>query len=167
MTSLTIHVDGHIEIIYPFANPYFTKQNGDIFYRRVTVPSQLTELSNQIRSAYSPLTVSFTATNAFVVTWSLAPLQTAKSLLNTFQVVLVTDELNSFFIANYDRLDYPSADDYPVQYSDNLGNLFPFDGFTNTSNCGIPGRWIFKVNALSMVNEVQRKKIFKNKKKII
>jgi hypothetical protein len=110
----------------------------------VSVAAQLTELSVQIKSAYSTQS-TFAATKAFVITWYQVPFDSDHSKLNTFQVVLVTDGTNSFLIANYDRLDHATADHYPVNYNDYYYNEILYNGLTTTSNCGVPGRWIFQV----------------------
>jgi hypothetical protein len=106
-----------------------------------------------LQAAYSSTkSVSgFEAKNAFVITWYLVPLEQNTTNLQTFQIVLVTDGSLSFFIVNYERLDYPTADDHPVHYTadclTNVSNIdFYFNGFSNTTNCNVNGRWIFGVD---------------------
>jgi hypothetical protein len=125
--------------IFPFHNNYITEKSGSIFYRRVNVSAQLEELTLQIRKAHanSERVSKFNASNAFVITWYLVPLENDSSKLQTFQLVLVTDGFMSFFIANYERTNRLSAvksKSFTIQsiYKDKENSEFYFSGLQQT-----------------------------------
>jgi hypothetical protein len=59
---------------------------------------------------------------------------------------LVTDGSMSFFMANYERTDANMVVGHSILYVDGDYNPFGFQGGVTTTNCGVPGRWIFKVD---------------------
>jgi hypothetical protein len=77
----------------PYAAKYYT--SGSVFYRSAT-GDDLRQISKSIMQTYSS---SFTATNAFIVTYHNAV--DASGHANTFQAVLVTDGTHSYVIYNF------------------------------------------------------------------
>jgi hypothetical protein len=76
----------------PYQSAYKT---GSIFYRNAS-SSDLSQISTSVTQTYS---TSFTATNAFIVTYYNAVDSYGRS--NTFQAVLVTDGTHSYVIYNF------------------------------------------------------------------
>jgi hypothetical protein len=74
---------------------YASYKSGLIFYRNAS-SSDLSQISKSITQTYS---TSFTATNAFIVTYYNAADAYGKT--NTFQAVLVTDGTHSYVIYNF------------------------------------------------------------------
>ncbi len=109
----------------------------------------------QVQKAYakSEKFSKFDASNAFVITWFMVPLAADPSKLHTFQLVLVTNSSISFFIANFERTDQlfvvdSKNDKLPIEsyYKDEEKSEFYFSGSVTSTNCGTPGRWIFRVD---------------------
>ncbi len=81
------------------------------------------------------------------------PVDNDTSELQKFQFFLVTDDLMSFFIANYERtgrLSAANSKSAAIQsvYKDEENSEFYFSGSVTTTNCGTPGRWIFRVDGV-------------------
>jgi hypothetical protein len=113
------------------------------FYRTETSPILLDRLSLQIRSV-STLS-SFTATNAFILTYYMFPTPTQDSATNnSYQVILLTDGVYSFVMMNYERLDFTPANLTFIESAPGIPNYFKPS--TKTSNVYVPGQFVFRVD---------------------
>lgn len=133
---------------------------GHVYHRRIDNVEQLNLISNEIRSSFDS---KFAANWAYVVTWdhvchSLNKIEDVKfgetNLRNTYQVILATDGSSSYFIFNFEKLDL--VENYAVvgiNYGSGFLSLIKLtSNVTNAdlykfSNCGNPGRWIYKVDS--------------------
>ncbi|XP_067399058.1 sushi, nidogen and EGF-like domain-containing protein 1 [Emydura macquarii macquarii] len=158
--------DGH-----PFVAPYWgdvnNVLNGDIYYRETQNPELLRRLTRDINQ-YFP-TIPFNAMWAFVATWDqVAYFGSTSQKVNTFQAVLANDGRVSFIMLNYGDIQWTTgtasggdADTglggNPAQAGFNSGddkNFYNIPGsrteavlhIGQTSNVGVPGRWVFQVN---------------------
>ena len=153
-----------------FFTPFLAKTDyysGRVYYRVVKNDTDLARLSKEIRSAAPLKFAAFTATHAYAITWYKMASYYDTSRTNTYQCVLVTNQLNSFLIFNYDKLDYALAyknyfnsyDKHYAQVDINAGDGRTFytveDSYSSqinvtmatTSNVRKPGKHIFRVDA--------------------
>ncbi|XP_055334311.1 uncharacterized protein LOC129585591 [Paramacrobiotus metropolitanus] len=136
--------------------------NNNIFYREITDQNSpvLQDVSHQIR-AYDATFRSFRAQWVFVLSYSRVIQQgtscSSDNPANTFQIILATDGRYSFSLFNYNKIEWVS---YGGIYA--FGGFNRFDGhyfrmldgsgtanvgnIVTTSNTGVPGRWIFRVD---------------------
>jgi hypothetical protein len=120
----------------------YQTSTGRYYYRSETNSTQLAKLSNTIQTTQA---MQFTATNAFIVTWYLYPSILNINLMNSFQFIMVTDGSSSYFIFNYERLDFNISDPNTF-YQDNSGNFYNFYPSVNGTNVFVPGQYIFRVD---------------------
>jgi hypothetical protein len=130
--------------IAAYANLFCTNATGSaVYYREIDWPSpDLSILTNNILNAY-PSYLSFNATDAFVITWYNVQSVTTPGQLNTFQMILVTDNVNSFVIYEYVRLDSPSQ---MTCVSSNPLNGSYATSVTLSLNCSAGGTLVEVVN---------------------
>ncbi len=150
ITGLSIYPDGDIYLLqsgssntngYQVAVYHITAgYSGPFLYRSETSTFELNKLSVRIRQATGS---TFTATNAFVITWDKNPNPVNATLLNSFQIVLVTDGFYSFLIFNFNRLDQTPGSTY---FKDANLTVRSVSSSTTGSNCNFPGRLIFRVD---------------------
>ncbi|CAJ0961123.1 unnamed protein product, partial [Ranitomeya imitator] len=132
---------------------------GDIYYRMSTDPELLARATSDIRMYFRHK--NFTANWAFVATWDRVPYYAAiDKKVNTFQCVLVTDGTATYVLFNYEDMQWPLISGYPLSMAGlNSGYNTSYyvipDSFSpsivnisSTSNVGVPGRWVFKVDQL-------------------
>ncbi|XP_013409259.1 protein mesh-like isoform X1 [Lingula anatina] len=159
-------------LITPFWADVDTRYNhGGVYYRQTTDASILSRANGDVRGAFLSQG-RFEATWAFVCTWANVTYYrrnedtAATSNTNTFQAVLVTDEIHSFVIFNYDVITWTTGSasggssgtgGTPAQAGFNAGDgkrYFSVPGsrtaaiidVENTTNVGVPGRWVFQVD---------------------
>jgi len=147
-------------------SPYWTDINtltgGDVFYREVLDPNLLSQFATEIRRAF-PSLYNFRPTWAYMSTWyQVAAYEYGiqrPQFNNTFQAVVVTNGQYSFTIYNYENLMWPnSLINKKVQAGFNAGDgvtYYTINGsftdkipmiLSNSSNVGIDGKWIFRVD---------------------
>lgn len=153
------------KIIAPFLADIDTSMSGNIYYRETQDPSILGVAERLVRKSFNTHS-TFNPQSMFIVTWdSVGHYQNQYSKVNSFQLVLVTDGLNSFAIFLYDDnginwIDtdrkYSSSSEYTfAQVGVDSGNekyfTLPGSGTANvavlakTSNVGLPGVWLMKI----------------------
>ncbi|XP_056012711.1 sushi domain-containing protein 2-like [Ostrea edulis] len=151
--------------------------NGIIWYRQEYNSDLLTRASGEIQS-YFISQRNFQANWLFIATWDKVGFYGAsgpgQSKSNTFQAVLVKNEKRSFVIFNYLRIDWTTGSNSlgnthtglggsPAQAGFNAGdrkNYYSIEGaqtdavinLTQTSNVGIPGKWVFQVDGNSILD---------------
>jgi hypothetical protein len=139
----------------------------DVYFSSRTDPADLAAISAIITQAFGG---SFSAISAFVATWDhVGYFESHTDLLNTFQLVLVTDGVQSFVIFHYldNGMTWETGDASGGQggfggtqaaagfdAGNNL-DFFTIPGsrlagianiLQNGSNIDVPGRWIFQVD---------------------
>eukprot|EP01084_Bolivina_argentea_P080734 146219_1 len=141
---------------------------GKIFYRESTDSTELSTATQQVSRVYPNAARGFNAKVLFIATWDHVGYYNSKSdKTNTFQVVIVTDEERSFVVFNYlspagiqwtfggastgkhaqagfnkgDGKTFASIDG---SYSDDIINVW------KTSNHGVPGRFIYKIDEIEI-----------------
>ncbi|XP_059177943.1 sushi domain-containing protein 2-like [Physella acuta] len=148
--------------------------NGTVWYRESKDPEILAKATQEIRQYHSAFK-NFRAFWVFIATWEEVGFFGAESLgrlkRNTFQAVLVLDATGrqSFIILNYAKIEWTTGSNsgadvhiglggIPAQAGFNAGdrtNFYEIDGanteavinLTETSNLGIPGKWIFRIDS--------------------
>jgi hypothetical protein len=126
--------------------PFHYKWNAAkwFYFGEVSDPSDLSSLSRKIQLAFSSFS-SFSATTAYAITWDIYfrirrdPEQTV-----FYQVVLCTDMHSSFMIVSYQQLDFQS--DAPTVYFDILNNTHSIYANLTSTNCNVPGQYVYQLN---------------------
>lgn len=175
-------------IIAPFWADVNTEHVGGTVWFRETLEEDLLERASAEVRSYFLQQRRFTATWMFIATWEKVGYYGAsregKNKRNTFQAVLITDEIHSFVIFNYNTIEWTTGSNSggnsitglggnPAQAGFNAGDLihyYSIEGaqtaavinLTLTSNVDIPGKWVFQVDG----DSVQDNKC-KNAKKIV
>jgi hypothetical protein len=146
-----INVNGFITLnnsvmIASYLNLFTTNGSGSgVFYRQINWPhADLSTITTRILSAYSNYTF-FNATNALVVTWYNVQLVNTTQL-NTFQLILAMDMVDSFLLFYYVRLD--SASEMTCSSYNPLNTSFA--SMTYSANCTQGGSLVQNVNNGSM-----------------
>ncbi|OXB52164.1 hypothetical protein ASZ78_007861, partial [Callipepla squamata] len=161
----------------PFVAPYWadvdTRLGGDVFYRETRSPQLLARVSRDIAPIIAPPDPVPEPVWVFVATWDRVPFFGAASdKVNTFQAVLATDGSTSFIILNYGDIEWTTGianqgDPHtglggtPAQAGFNSGDdvhYYNIPGsrtpavlrINRTSNVGVPGRWIFRVDEFTV-----------------
>ncbi|XP_040550999.1 sushi, nidogen and EGF-like domain-containing protein 1 [Gallus gallus] len=164
----------------PFVAPYWadvdTRLGGDVFYRE----SRSEELLRGVARDIAPIVAPHPPTDgapiptwAFVATWDRVPFFGAASKkTNTFQAVLATDGVASFIILNYGDIQWTTGIANQGDPHSGLGGVPAQAGFNSgddvhyynipgsrtpavlhinrTSNIGVPGRWVFRVDEFTV-----------------
>ncbi|XP_068779485.1 sushi, nidogen and EGF-like domain-containing protein 1 [Struthio camelus] len=157
----------------PFVAPYWadvdTRWGGDVFYRESRDPELLAQLARDLRPAVGPGDPVPQPTWAFVATWyRVAFFGTASKKVNTFQAVLATDDVMAFIMLNYGDIQWTTGISNGGDPHTGLGGIPAQVGFNSgddthyynvlgsrtpavlhvgrTSNVGVPGRWVFRVD---------------------
>ncbi|CAL1537147.1 unnamed protein product [Lymnaea stagnalis] len=162
-------------IIAPYwADVDISKSNGTVWYRETRDPSVLSEATVQIKDYHSAYK-NFRAFWVFIATWEdvgfYGAIGEGLDRRNTFQAVLVLDVTGklSFVILNYARIEWTTGSNSngsqttglgggPAQAGFNAGNkinAYEIEGartpaiinLTQTSNTGVPGKWIFRIDS--------------------
>jgi hypothetical protein len=103
----------------------------------------LTKISSLVQAAYPQQFTAFSANTGYIITWNI----TGSSAQSTvYQVILATDEIHSFMILLYEQLGV-TTDVEHLFIADPSGNSFPINASTTDSNCGVPGQFIYSLNA--------------------
>ncbi len=118
------------------------RNNGQLFYRNVNSTSQLDEIHFIIRNSMN-YHLNKSSLNAFVITWDR--IGSRYSIVYHYlkcQLILVTDQQNSFLIFHFERSDYFGGS----VFSDSDWNDLTFSSGVNLSNVNVEGRFVFLVN---------------------
>lgn len=155
------------EIIAPYFGDVDTRGTGSLHYSERTGATDLADASSIINTAFGG---SFAASSAFVSTWDAVGYYGSHTdLVNTFQLVLTTDGVDSFAIFNYldDGMTWETGDASGgsggfggteaaagfdagdnTNYYTIAGSFLP--GIANVledgSNMGVAGQWAFQIN---------------------
>ncbi|XP_014677741.1 PREDICTED: nidogen-2-like [Priapulus caudatus] len=145
-----------------------TTVNGQIYYRESQEPADLQKATSDVRKHFNAF-ADFEATSVCVVTWDRVGHYQGKSdMTNTFQLVLITNERDSFAILNY--LDQnmrwirgggknPNLEDAPGQIGFDSGDgrhwyklpgsgTARVDEINRNTNVGKRGQWMFQIGNL-------------------
>jgi hypothetical protein len=148
--NVLVGVNGFIQLnntifIGAYCNVFCTNGSGSaVFYRQINWSSpDLTILTNKVLSTYSNYS-QFVGYSAFVVTWYNVQSVTNPSQLNTFQLILVTDNVVSFILFYYVRLDSASQ---VTCMSFNMMNSTNITTINTSLNCTQGGSWVQNVNS--------------------
>lgn len=121
---------------------------GDIFYREILEGPELEKIGLEIEKSFSNF---FTPKWAFVSTWFeiTSDLHYNRDKINTFQIVLTSDQFNSYAILNYDKMEWGRQFMSGISFGFNLYseiiNTNPRSILVENSNVGQKGKWIFNV----------------------
>ncbi|KAM4693949.1 sushi, nidogen and EGF-like domain-containing protein 1 isoform 2-T2 [Discoglossus pictus] len=169
-TPVAFPISGDRRVVAAFWADVDNRKGGDVFYRETDDPKVLNLASQDVRT-YFPELPDFTATWAFIATWYHVTFYggDATSPINTFQIVLITDGLRSFTIFNYETIEWTTGrhassggdstgrGGIAAQAGFNAGDGWRYfnipgsrtddiAGIANTTNVGIPGRWVFRID---------------------
>jgi hypothetical protein len=125
-------------------------------YRAESTQYLLSTLSSQVSQASG---TSFMAQDAFVITYYNFANNVVSSLLNSFQLVLVTDGTYSYLVYNYERLDNTAGSQ--IYYKDNTGAKNTLNVSVTGSNCNQPGRYIYRVDGRELIFDIKVKHFYK------
>ncbi|XP_078509936.1 alpha-tectorin-like [Lissotriton helveticus] len=146
---------------------------GNIFYRQTQDPELLQNVTYCIQRSYPRL--AFNARWAFIATWDhVGYYGSNSSKVNTFQVVLTTDGNLTFTIFNYYHIQWTSGRSTGGDRNTGLGGTPAQAGMCGSgrmqyynipvsmtpdilhigsaSNINMTGRWVFRVDQLSLPN---------------
>ncbi|XP_065916878.1 uncharacterized protein [Dysidea avara] len=167
-TPRSLPLTGTYKIIAPYWADVDTRGTGNIYYRQTTDPILLARATSEIRAAY-PMSQNLTITNMFIATWdSVGYYYRHTDKTNTFQCILATSGVESFVVFLYadGRIQWTTGDfsggDDGLGGTEALAGINAGDGenfitipgsltpsiinITQTTNVGIPGMWIFRVD---------------------
>ncbi|XP_057299219.1 uncharacterized protein LOC130629862 [Hydractinia symbiolongicarpus] len=148
--------------IYPYAREYYysTKEIGrgdfNAIYVRETFDISFLNLTSMHVRIYS--NDQFVATHAFVVTYIHLPIKSSTTAHgNTFQVVLLSNDKQTYAILTYQHLHYrASVAGFNEKYC--FSKVFANNSYSRdlqrTSNIGIPGRHVFLLTTNCAVPEL-------------
>jgi hypothetical protein len=135
--------------ILPFNVDLNTNKGGQIYYRVTKSPADLDDVHDSVillDFKYS----NFYPKRSYIITWSNVSCHCDEIYLHTFQLVIVTDDINTFLIYNYDQLKWPSITP-KIGYNAGIMSKFylftkSFQNLLTESNVDYPGKWVFKVD---------------------
>ncbi|XP_063969190.1 protein mesh-like [Lytechinus pictus] len=161
-------------LLTPFWADVDTTNGGSVFYREVLRFAQngglFGEADNVIRATFDDMS-DFVSSWMYIATWDNVAFFGASdtSIRNSFQAVLVTDGRYSFAIFNYGDINWTTGTlsggnsltglgGTPAQVGFNAGdgeNYYSVSGsrtnsivdIETTSNIGLPGRWVFRIDS--------------------
>nr|XP_022329841.1 sushi, nidogen and EGF-like domain-containing protein 1 [Crassostrea virginica] len=164
-TSQAFPISGSHKIIAPFWTDIDTRQGGYLYYRTTTQSAILQRGTNKIRSLF-PNIFHFSASWMMVVTWEdvaaygCSPSGTITcQQWNTFQLVLITNGIQSFVVFNYNKITWTKSSQVGFNAGDGV-NYFAVPGsmtdsmlnLPQMSNIGIPGQFVFRVDQTNITN---------------
>lgn len=153
-------INGSEDIIAPLWTNADVSGNDIIAYQQYSSGDVLTRTTQDINHYFPNL--SFRATWVLVVTWDQVDYTYQSNAASLFQVVLVSGSDVSFILMNYGDcaltqnmvqagFDTINSTAYYVIPGSNNGTLIP--NLMNSSNVNVPGRWVFRVNGGSSLQE--------------
>ncbi|KAM8952476.1 sushi, nidogen and EGF-like domain-containing protein 1 isoform 2-T2 [Pelodytes ibericus] len=169
-TPVAFPISGDRRVVAAFWADVDNRRGGDVFYRESEDPEFLTPATQDVHD-YFPELSDFNATWVFIATWHRVTFYggDATSPVNTFQIVLITDGRRSFTIFNYETIEWTTGrhassggdssgrGGIAAQAGFNAGDGWRYfnipgsrtddiAGIANTTNVGIPGRWVFRID---------------------
>ncbi|XP_053314489.1 sushi, nidogen and EGF-like domain-containing protein 1 isoform X2 [Spea bombifrons] len=169
-TPVAFPISGDRRVVAAFWADVDNRRGGDVFYRETEDPRILSLATWDVRT-YFPELSDFSATWVFIATWHRVTFYggDSNSPVNTFQIVLITDGLRSFTIFNYETIEWTTGrhassggdssgrGGIAAQAGFNAGDGWRYfnipgsrtddiAGIANTTNVGIPGRWVFRID---------------------
>uniref|UniRef100_A0A8C5YM83 Nidogen-2 n=1 Tax=Marmota marmota marmota TaxID=9994 RepID=A0A8C5YM83_MARMA len=190
----TQYVDDDFPTDFPAIAPFLadidtSRGRGRILYRQDTSPAVLGLATRYVRTGFPSSAASFTPTHAFVATWEqVGAYEEVKrgvppsEELNTFQVVLASDESDSYALFLYPanglqffgtrpkesynvQLQLPARVGFCRGEADDLKREGLYFSLTSTeqsvknlyqlSNLGIPGVWAFHISSRSPLDNIR------------
>ena len=160
-TKCCININGFISFddLSSFLNPsnkYFiaafnhdlsTSGKGSIYYRLINNSQTLNQIGLEISSLYYLNTLNFMPTNAFIVTWdSVAPYHSEPNPYASFQLIISTDDSDSFLTLNYGLLGFAADNGYKFQYGSYKTTTITSSNPEYSSNVGVSGKWIYHLS---------------------
>ncbi|XP_069738891.1 sushi, nidogen and EGF-like domain-containing protein 1 [Phaenicophaeus curvirostris] len=162
-------LSGHRPFVAPFWADVDNRLEGDVFYRQSRDPQLLHRLARDLEAVSEASEMPPKPTWAFVATWHrVSYFGSASKKVNTFQATLATDGATSYVILTYGDLSWTTGIANHGDPHSGLGGLPAQAGFNSgddvhffnlpgsrtpevldvarTSNVGVPGRWIFRVD---------------------
>ncbi|KAL4630710.1 sushi, nidogen and EGF-like domain-containing protein 1 [Arapaima gigas] len=169
-TPVAFPIAGDRKVVAPFWADVDNRRAGQVFYRESKEPAILQRATDDIQR-YFPEMFNFTATWVLIATWQEVTFFGGNSFtpVNTFQVILITDEERSFTIFQYNNItwttgmhassggDLAGLGGIAAQAGFNAGDgrrYFNIPGsrtddvvdVEETTNVGYPGRWVFRID---------------------
>ncbi|XP_055896102.1 sushi domain-containing protein 2-like isoform X1 [Biomphalaria glabrata] len=165
-----------------WADVDISKSNGTVYYRETKDPVALTNASNEIKAyhyAYKHFRACWVFVATWDEVGYYGANNEGLQKKNTFQAVLVLDVTGrlSFVILNYAKIEWTTGANSRGNSTSGLGgepaqvwkagfnagnkvNYYEINGantdavinLTQTSNTGIPGKWIFRIDSLEIEN---------------
>ncbi|XP_019353974.1 IgGFc-binding protein-like [Alligator mississippiensis] len=158
-------------LVAPFWADVDVRVAGRVLYRQSRAPGILARATADVGAAFPHL--PFTAAWVFVATWDRVAFYGATvAKVSTFQVMLVSDGRLSFIILNYGDIQWTTGAGSGGDPRSGLGGIPAQAGFNSggsrlyfslpgsrtpaiahvgaTSNVGLPGRWLFRVDDFSL-----------------
>ncbi|XP_063292594.1 sushi, nidogen and EGF-like domain-containing protein 1 [Pelobates fuscus] len=145
----------------PFWADIETSNEGEIYIGTNTSLQLLSQATSDVGSYFPGL--NFSAGMVLVATWVKVPYHFStfpSKQVNTFQAVLITDGTDTFLFYNYADLQWPTTNMEEIALaglnSGRTTGYYQLPGshttdilkLANTSNVGVAGRWVFKVDRL-------------------
>ena len=136
-------------VIAPYNVDLITIRFGQVFYRSIDAPSpDLETIQSEISLL---LSTSFTATNAFIITYSNVQSFEVSTDFASFQIILSTNSAQSYVTINYGQCFSTSFLDTITTEIDCLNSAInmQINSIVNpcsSSNVNIIGKWIFNVS---------------------
>ncbi|XP_068136744.1 sushi, nidogen and EGF-like domain-containing protein 1 isoform X7 [Hyperolius riggenbachi] len=169
-TPVAFPISGDRRVVAAFWADVDNRRGGDVFYRETEEWPILSRASRDVKSYFPELPV-FNASWVFIATWHRVTFYggDTNSPVNTFQIVLITDGIRSFTIFNYETIEWTTGrhassggdisgrGGIAAQAGFNAGDGWRYfnipgsrtddiAGIANTTNIGIPGRWVFRID---------------------
>ncbi|KAI1694862.1 nidogen-like domain-containing protein [Ditylenchus destructor] len=164
LDSLTVKGDGCIQIVNGEISIMRASVNlrkvGDVYWRESKSKVDLDKARGEIGSAFLPYQ-NIDLKWVVIATWYRVS-RSAEKTRNTFQFILTTDGIRSFVIFYYNNIEW-YFENYSIagfnmerydrsyqrtsyQYLINGSHSHDMLTIGNRSNCGSPGKWIFRID---------------------
>ncbi|XP_061680966.1 rootletin isoform X3 [Syngnathoides biaculeatus] len=169
-TPVAFPIAGDRRVVAPFWADVDNRRAGRVFYRQSREPDILRRAEGDVKMYFSDFP-DFNATWVLISTWHQVTFYGGSSTtaVNTFQVVLITDEELSFTIFQYNNITWTTGRHASSGGDANgLGGIAAQAGFNAgdgiryfnipgsrtqdvsnveaTTNVGFPGRWVFRID---------------------
>nr|XP_045605047.1 nidogen-like isoform X1 [Procambarus clarkii]XP_045605056.1 nidogen-like isoform X1 [Procambarus clarkii] len=161
-------------IIAPFYSDVDSRLAGDIWYRETSDPGTVSRAKFDLQQ-YFTSAANFVPQGIFIVTWEgVGPYNQRTDKINTYQLVIVTDMLDTYVMFHYadGGIQWLQGDGKNPSIPDARGQagLISGDGrfhilrgsgtdqvrsLDKWSNCDNPGVWMYRVGQLSLEQNVQ------------
>lgn len=164
--TLVLPLEMNVKLIAAFLADIDTTVAGSVFYRETTEEALLQRAASDVQTHFSQYPL-FDPLSLFIATWDeVAAYGGDPSVVNTFQIVIASDELSSFAIFNYlDKgIKWTTSagklaglrEDPPAQAGFDSGSgrrhlKLPYSGtqevdiLTEESNVDLPGTWMYRI----------------------